>query len=122
MAGGASHGVVGDAWQPVVQPQVAVLLDTAWVPALYPANLGRPDVDQAISDIAAAQLRADLAAGRLREPSVLAYRDANGLYGFDFTLQVEPGEHTVCVAVLNADWGNFFGQHVLLGCRTVTVT
>jgi hypothetical protein len=122
VAGWASHGFVGDAWQPVGQPQIAVLVDTTWVPALFPANLPRPDVDQAISDIATAQIQTDLAAGRLRTPSVLAYRDANGLYGFDSTVRAGPGEHTVCVVVLNADWGNFFGEHVLLGCRTVTVT
>ena len=122
ISGWASHGFVGDAWQPVGPPQIAVMVDDAWVAGLFPANLPRPDVDQAITAIAAAQLQADLAANKVREPSVLTYRQVDGLYGFDFTIPVLPGEHTVCVVVLNADWGNFGGEHVLLGCRTLAVT
>lgn len=37
-------------------------------------------------------------------------------HGFDTTVSVSPGDHSVCVYAINA----FVGNNVLLGCRTVT--
>ena len=52
----------------------------------------------------------------------LSRRQPNNAYGFDVTVDASPGTQVLCVAALNPDYGNFGGDHVLLGCRRVTVT
>ena len=88
------------------------MVDGDWVAQAFKANQARPDVDQAILDVATST----------RNATLLGFRQPGNAYGFDFTVNAAPGAASVCVVALNSDWGNFGGQHVLLGCRTVTVT
>ena len=92
--------------------QIVVWIDGRWAQGAVPAVNPRPDVE------------AMLVANRL-----MMWRQPNQGYGFDSTKPADPGEVTVCVAAINAfmaDWGPWAStgpvDHVLLGCRTVTVT
>lgn len=91
--------------------KIAVMVDGRWVPELFVADAARPDVD-----------RAFLATGETD------YRRPGSPYGFDATVPADHGKVSVCVVALNTmyrmatpeNW-HTGGDHVLLGCRTVTV-
>ena len=93
--------------------QIVVWIDGQWAEGAIPADDPRPDVEAVV----------------ISDPQLWAWRQPNQGYGFDATKPANPGEVTVCVAALNpflAEWGPqaWTGpvDHVLLGCRTVTVT
>ena len=93
--------------------QIVVWIDGEWAQGAIPADDPRPDVEALVA----------------ADPQIWAWRQPNQGYGFDATKPAAPGEVTVCVAALNpflAEWGPqaWTGpvDHVLLGCRTVTVT
>lgn len=95
---------------------IVVMVNGEWVQGAVAATDPRPDVQQFLWDI------------RLLGPMM----QPNAGYGFDFTKPAPEGEATVCVVALNQFmdfWGPFGGwggsgppEHVLLGCRTVTVS
>jgi hypothetical protein len=106
-----------DVLRPQKTTQIVVLVGGQWAQGAVSANLPRPDVEAAIGT----------------NKWFGAYTQPNMGYGFDFTKPAPKGEVVVCVAALNpfmgeepvpADWGLDWGprDHVLLGCRTVTVT
>ncbi len=87
---------------------IAVLVDGEWARGLFPADDPRPDVDRYLVSRLMWSLR----------------QKAMG-YGFEITVPAERGKTGVCVAALNqypvpGPFG--LGDHVLLGCRTVTVS
>lgn len=89
--------------RPHVPSRVVLLINGRWVSGSFEANLPRPDVDAAF---------ARLGYDELRRPG--------SPYGFDVTVPTSPGTTAVCVSVINTmypDWGD----HVFLGCRTITV-
>ncbi len=86
---------------------IAVLVDGEWAKGLFPADDLRRDVDRYM----VSKFLWDL-----RQPAMG--------YGFDITVPAERGETGVCVSALNQSldvWGDV-GDHVLLGCDTVTVS
>jgi hypothetical protein len=89
---------------------IAVLVDGEWAQGLFPADEPRPDVDRVVIRTA----------WNLRQP--------NMGYGFDITVPADPGKTGVCVSALNQNLDVLdkifegVGDHVLLGCRTVTVS
>lgn len=88
--------------------QIVVMVNGQWVKGTFPASKSRPDVDAAMIGIS------------------WNLRQANMGYGFDFTVPALRGEATVCVAALNQNLDvtgplGIPGDHVLLGCRKVTV-
>ena len=96
--------------------QIVVMLNGEWLTGAVAATNPRPDVQQYLWDIRRL--------GPMMQP--------NAGYGFDFTKPAPKGEATVCVVALNQcmdEWGPYGAwggsgppEHVLLGCRTVTVT
>lgn len=96
--------------------QIVVMLNGQWLTGAVAATNPRPDVQQYLWDINLF--------GPMMQP--------NAGYGFDFTKPAPKGEATVCVVALNQfmdAWGPYGAwggsgppEHVLLGCRTVTVT
>ena len=86
--------------------QIVAMVDGEWMKGAHPANLPRPDVDAAIVDMRLWNLRQ----GEMR-------------YGFDFTVPAPRGQVTVCVVALNQnlDVAQGIGEHVVLGCPTVSV-
>ena len=97
--------------------KIAVLVNSTWVPQVFVADRARPDVAVALHSIG-------------QDGYIIGSVDGNiqlrpdNPYGFDFTVPAEAGEATVCVTALNQfrDALNTYNKHVLLGCRTVTVT
>ncbi len=91
--------------------QIVININGEWVEGAFPASDPRADVDTLLVAQGLWQIR----------------QDAMG-YGFDVTVPAAAGETTVCVAALNQNLdvldalGPGIGDHVLLGCRTVTVT
>lgn len=95
--------------------QIVVMFNGEWVPGAIAATRPRPDVQQFLQD---AKLL-----GPMMQP--------NMGYGFDFTKPAPKGEVTACVVAVNqfmdfwppvGAWGGSGGpEHVLFGCRTVTV-
>ena len=91
---------------------IVVMVDGRWVDGATAATDGRPDVD--------AYLVGD---------GLLQWRQPGMGYGFDITAAAPAGEVSVCVVAVNP-FMDFWGpvawtgptDHVLLGCRTVTVT
>ncbi len=112
ISGWAANGPVGPYAQPAGPNNIVVMVDGDWVAQASKSDQARPDVDQAILDVTTSN----------RNATLLGFRQPGNAYGFDFTVKAAPGATSVCVVALNSDWGNFFGEHVLLGCRTVTVT
>ncbi len=104
IAGWAASGPVGPNRLPSGPTRIVVLMDGQWVPGVFQADRRRDDVDAAI-----------IAVGEFSR------RQPGNAYGFDFTVDAGPGRHDLCVTALNADYGNFGGDNVVLGCRTVTV-
>ena len=90
--------------------QIVVWIDGEWAQGAVPADDPRADVEAVV----------------VSDPQLWAWRQPNQGYGFDFTKPADPGEVTVCVAALNQNldvpWVALAGDHVLLGCRTVTVS
>ena len=84
---------------------IAVLVDGEWAKGLFPADDPRPDVDRYLISKRLWSLR----------------QKAIG-YGFDITVPADRGETGVCVAALNQYGVSGLADHVLLGCRTVTVS
>ena len=86
---------------------IAVLVDGEWAQGLFPADDPRPDVDRYMISRFLWNLR----------------QKAMG-YGFDITVPADRGEVGVCVSALNQnlDFLAGIGDHVLLGCDTVTVS
>jgi hypothetical protein len=84
---------------------IAVLVDGEWAKGLFPADDPRPDVDRYLISKRLWSLR----------------QTAIG-YGFDITVPADRGETGVCVAALNQYGVSGLRDHVLLGCRTVTVS
>lgn len=86
---------------------IAVLVDGEWAKGLFPADDLRRDVDRYI----VSKFLWDL-----RQPAMG--------YGFDITVPADRGETGVCVSALNQNLDVFgeIGDHVLLGCRSVTVS
>jgi len=90
--------------------RVAVLVDGIWAQGLFTADQPRPDVDQYFVD-----------------QGLWDYRRTGAPYGFDITVPAPAGRVSVCVSAVN-QWllepvpGVVpVGDHVLLGCQTVTV-
>ena len=93
--------------------QIVVLVGDQWAQGAVPASNPRPDVE--------ALWAGNAFLGPFRQP--------NMGYGFDFTKPAAKGEVMVCVVALNPFMGepgpfpnSPVRDHVLLGCRTVTVT
>lgn len=112
ISGWAANGPVGPNAQPAGPTNIVVMVNGTWVAQAFRTAAARPDVDQAILNVATSTSNATL----------LGFRQPGNAYGFDFTVTAAPGATSVCVVALNSDWGNFGGDHVLLGCRDVTVT
>ncbi len=100
---------VNDAWRDQGPVQIVAMVNGQWVKGAFPADDPRADVHWV------------LGVNRLYQ----IMQDGMG-YGFDFTVPAQSGEVTVCVVALNQNLDVFpaseVGEHVLLGCRTVTVT
>jgi hypothetical protein len=97
--------------------RIVVLVGSTWVPQVFVADRARPDVAVALHSIGQDGYIIGFLDGRYQ------LRPDNP-YGFDLTVPAEAGEATVCVTALNQfrDALNTYHEHVLLGCRTVTVT
>ena len=100
---------INEAWRDQGPVQIVVMVDGQWVKGAFPADDPRADVHWALGTSQLYQVM----------------QEGMG-YGFDFTVPAQPGEVTVCVAALNQNldvpWVALSGDHVLLGCRTVTVS
>ena len=97
----ADFGVL---WPPT---KIMLMVNGEWVPQAFEANAPRPDVTVA-----------------LRALALDGFTRPGDPYGFDITVPADPGEVTVCVVAVNQfrDAINTNHDHVLMGCRTVTVT
>ena len=90
--------------------QIVVNLNGKWVKGTFPADDPRMDVHWFLG---------------VNGFGPIMQEDMG--YGFDFTVPAEPGRATVCVAAINQNLDlelvrSVGGDHVLLGCRTVTVS
>ena len=110
--GWAANGPVGPNAQPAGPTNIVVMVNGDWVAQAFQTDQARPDVDQAILNVVTSTGNVGL----------LQFRQPGNAYGFDFAVTAAPGAASVCVVALNSDYGNFGGDHVLLGCRDVTVT
>ena len=101
------HVGPGDAMRDQGPVLIAVLVDGEWAQGLFPADDPRPDVDRYMISRFLWNLR----------------QKAMG-YGFDITVPADRGEVGVCVSALNQnlDFLAGIGDHVLLGCDTVTAS
>jgi hypothetical protein len=101
---------VNDAVRDQGPVQIVVMVDGQWLKGTFPADNPRADVHWALGTSQLYQVM----------------QEGMG-YGFDFTVPAQPGEVTVCVVALNQNLDVLpfmaeAGDHVLLGCRTVTVS
>jgi hypothetical protein len=88
--------------------QIVVMINGEWAQGAVSASNPRPDVQE----LFVSQRNWN-------------YLQENQGYGFDFTKPAPSGEASVCVVALNQNLDiieSYGGAHVLLGCRTVTVT
>jgi hypothetical protein len=95
--------------------RIVVLVDGEWAKGVFPADVPRPDVDRYLISKFLWSIR----------------QQAMG-YGFDVTVPADRGETGVCVVALNQypvtdplvlrEHSIGQGDHVVLGCRTVTVS
>lgn len=91
-------------WPPT---KIMLTVNGGWMAQAFEANAPRPDVTAALYAL-----------------GLDGFVHPGDPYGFDIAVPAAAGQVTVCVVALNQfrDELNTDHEHVLLGCRTVTVT